>query len=226
MLNNLIDIIASPSAVFPRLKEKPTVLLPLLLILLSTASIQAGYVLLTDPGFLVDQLVEQAIASNPNAPEGQLREVYSSLSPAVMAGTGVASTAIIILVILALNAVYLNFMGKFSFVQLGFKAWLSLLCWTGIPGLFAALASWVAILSNPNGQLPLSAVSPLSLGSLLQLDNPGTLLQQFNVTQIWSMALLVLGYQQWTGKGMLAAAVITLTPYVLLYGTWAAFTLA
>lgn len=226
MLNNLIDIIVAPSAVFPRLRERPTVLLPLLLILLATASVQFGYIYLTDPGFLVDQLVEQALASNPNAPEGPLRQAYGSMEPAVMAGAGAVSTIVIVLVILSLNAVYLNFMSKFSFVQLGFKAWLSLLCWTGIPGLFAVLASWVAILSTANGQLPLSDVSPLSIASLLQIDTRSTLLQQLNLTQFWSMALLVMGYRQWTGKSMLSAALVTLTPYVLIYGIWAAASLS
>lgn len=226
MLNNLIDIIVSPSEVFPRIRAKPTILLPLLLIVLATASVQFGYVYLTDFGFLVDQLVEQAMAANPNATEGQLRQIYDSMSQATMAGAGAASTAVIVLVILSLNAVYLNFMGKFSFVQLGFKSWFSLLCWTSIPALFAVLASWVAILTATNGQLPLSAVSPLSLSSLLQLETSSTLLQQFNLAQIWSMALLVLGYRDWTGKSMLAAAIITLTPYMLVYGIWAALTLA
>lgn len=226
MLNNLIDIIVSPSEVFPRIRARPTVLLPLLLILLATASVQFGYVYLTDHGFLVDQLVEQALAANPNTPEGQLRQIYESLSPATMAGAGAASTAVFVLVILSLNAVYLNFMSKFSFVQLGFKSWLSLLCWTSIPALFAVLASWVAILTATNGQLPLSAVSPLSLSSLLQIETSSTLLQQFNLAQIWSMALVVLGYRHWTGKSMLAAAITTLAPYILVYGIWAALALA
>jgi hypothetical protein len=219
MFKNLIDILTSPSAAFARLKEEPTVLLPLLLILLSTASIQFGYVYLTDPGFLVDELVEQAMTANPNAPEGQLRQVYENLNPAVMAGAGAASTMIIVLLVLSINAVYLNVVSKFSFIQLGWKSWMSMLCWTGIPTVFTALASWAAILTS-NGQLPLQDVNPLNLASLLQLDVQGGPLPQLSVLQFWSMALVVMGYQQWTGKSMLASALITLTPYVLLYGIW------
>ncbi|MEY4642705.1 MAG: hypothetical protein RLZZ227_2699 [Pseudomonadota bacterium] len=58
MFQNLVDIIAAPSAAFARLKEKPAILFPLLLVVFVTASVQAGYVLLTDRGFLAEQQVE------------------------------------------------------------------------------------------------------------------------------------------------------------------------
>jgi hypothetical protein len=48
MFQNLIDILTAPSAAFARLKEKPTILFPLLLVLIATASVQVGYILLTD----------------------------------------------------------------------------------------------------------------------------------------------------------------------------------
>ncbi|MES2624781.1 MAG: YIP1 family protein [Pseudomonadota bacterium] len=217
MFQNLIDIIVAPTAAFDRIKEKPTVLLPLLLILLSTISIQVGYIMLSDFGFIIDQQVEQA-AAFVNVPEDQIREGMANATPTGMAMQAGISTAIIIVLILSLNALYLSFMSKFSFSQLGWKSWMSLICWTGIPGLFAVLASWVALLSDDNGQLSQAALQPLSITGLLDIDTGNAVLQQFHILQFWSMALLALGYQRWTQKSLLASAIITLAPTILIYG--------
>jgi len=217
MFQNLVDIIAAPAAAFARIREKPTILLPLLLVLAGTISIQAGYILLSDFGFIIDQQVEQA-AKLVGAPEDQIREGMANITPTRMVMQAGISTAIFITIILSLNAWYLSFMSKFSFSQLGWKSWMSLLCWTSIPGLFAVVASWVALLSDSNGQLSQAALQPLSITGLLGIDTDSAALQQFNIMQLWSMALVALGYHQWTQKSLLSSAIITLTPSILIYG--------
>jgi hypothetical protein len=217
MFQNLVDIIAAPSAAFSRIKEKPTIWLPLLLVLAGTISVQAGYILLSDFGFIIDQQVEQA-ARFVDVPEDQIREGMAGITPTRMVTQAGISTTILIVVILSLNAWYLSFMSKFSFSQIGWKNWMSLLCWTSIPGLFAALASWVALLSDGNGQLSQAALQPLSITGLLDIDTDSAVLQQVHILQLWSMALVVLGYQQWTGKSLLSSALITLAPTILIYG--------
>jgi hypothetical protein len=93
-----------------------------------------------------------------------------------------------------------------------------LLCWTGIPGLFAVLASWLVLLTDANGQVDQVAMQPLSIVSLLGLETSSPTLQQINLMTLWAMALVVMGYKQWTGKSLLSSAFITLIPYVVLYG--------
>lgn len=225
MFQNLIDIIASPTAAFVSIKQKPTILFPLLLVVLSTVSIQTGYFLIADPGFIVDQLVEQAMASNPGAPEGQIREAYAGISPTTLAVSAGGATFVLLLLILSLNAWYLSFMSKFSFNQLGWRSWMALVCWTSVPTIFVAIAAWASMLSIPNGLITLNDINPLSLQALLQPETPNTMLQSMTVVQFWTMALLVLGYRNWTGKTTVASAVIVLAPYVLIYGIWALVTL-
>jgi uncharacterized membrane protein len=226
MFQNLIDILASPMAVFTRLKEKPSFLFPWLLITLAVASIQTGFFLLVDHDYLVDQLVEQAMASNPTAGENQLRQNLSAVNPSVFAASSAVAGFLVLTVIMALNAVYLNFMAKFSHGQYSFKSWFSMMAWTGIPGLFVALAAWVSILTASNGLISLASLQPLSLDSLLGLDSGNRMLQSINLPQFWSMGLMVVGYKQWTGASTLKSAVITLAPYALIYGVWAAASLA
>jgi hypothetical protein len=225
MMQNLIDILTAPSAVFARLKEKPTILFPWFLIVVSVASSQTGFFLLVDPDYLVDQLVEQALASNPGVGENQLRQNMSNVSPTVFAGSSAIASVVILTVIMALNAVYLNFMSKFGHGQYSFKAWFSMLAWTGIPTLFVALAAWVSILSANNGLISLASLQPLSIDSLLGLDSNKQLLQNLNLPQFWSMGLMVLGYRHWTGASTTKSAVITLAPFILIYGIWAAVSL-
>jgi hypothetical protein len=139
--------------------------------------------------------------------------------------TGVAA-CLFMLLILSLTAWYLSFMSKFSFNQLGWRHWMSMVCWTSIPTVFVAIAAWASMLSIPNGQIGLTDINPLSLQALLQVESSSTLLQSLNIVQIWTLALLVMGYQNWTGKSMLASAMIVLAPYVLIYGGWALVTLS
>src|SRR5690606_41279825 len=135
------------------------------------------------------------------------------------------STALILFIILSLNAWYLSFMSKSSFNQIGWRHWMSLVCWTGVPVIFVAIASWVSMLSIPNGLITLADINPLSFQSLLNTETNSTLLQNLNIVQLWSMALLVMGYKAWTGKSVASSALIVLAPYVLIYGTWAAISL-
>jgi len=224
MLKNLFDIFTEPAAVYPRLLAKPSVLLPLLLLITAATSIQVGYIATSDHGFLVDQLVEQALASNPTAPESLIRDNLESMNPTTLMAITGASTCIALTIIMLVTAVYLNFMGKFGFEARTYKQWLSLVCWTGMPSLLIALAAWVTMLVG-NGQVSTTALQPLSVDYLLGLDSGKQILQQLSLPVFWSMGLLVLGYQHFTGCTLTRATVIILLPYVLLYGIWAYFSL-
>ena len=220
MFQNLVDIIAAPSAAFARIKEKPTIWAPLLLILVFTVSAQLGYFLLNDPGFVKDAMVEQATA-NPDLSQEQRNAIearFESLNVNTIAISSSVAVVIFVPFILALIAWYLSFMSKFSFIQLGWKHWFSLLCWTGIPGLFAVLAAWIVLLTDANGQVDQIAMQPLSVVGLLGIETRNATLQQINLMTLWSMVLVVMGFSQWTGKSLLSSAVIALVPYVLLYG--------
>lgn len=224
MLQNLIDILAAPAGVFERLKQKPSILFPLLLVTLAVASIQPGYIYLTDYNYLIDQLVEQAMASNPQARESELRTSLSNLSREVLAISGTVGVLVLVPLISVLYAWYLGFIARFSSSEYGFRHWLSLTAWTGIPTLLTAIAAWAVILSSSNGQIPQSSLQPLSLDALLALDPPNTMLQNLGLPQLWSLGLCVLGYRSFTGKSLTHAAIVALAPYVLIFGTWGLIT--
>ena len=228
MFQNLIDIVAAPSAAFARLKEKPSVLFPLLLVLLAICSVQVGYILLTDRGFLIEQQLEQAEALVGNMSDeqrGQAEENMRNTSTTALLLNAGVTTAIFTFLIIALYALYLRIVSKFSFVEYGWKAWLSLLSWTSIPLVFGAIASWVVLLTSSNGQVPMLELNPLNFSYLLGLGITSGPLSQIGPLHLWSFALLALGYQHWTKKSLPSSALISLGPYLLIFGLWGFFSL-
>jgi hypothetical protein len=228
MFQNLIDIITAPSAAFARLKEKPAILFPMLLVLLALCSVQVGYILLTDRGFLIDQQMEQIEAILPNltdAQREQMTENSRNQSTTALILSATIGILVVYSLIVALYALYLRFVSKFSFVDIGWKAWFSLSWWTSIPLVFGALASWAVLLSNSNGQVPLVDLNPLNFANLLGLDTQNSLLMQVGPLYLWSFALLALGFQNWTKKSLVASALISLAPYLLIFGIWGYFSM-
>ena len=221
MFNNLINILTSPKEAFVSIKDKPTVLLPLLLIVLSLASLQWGYFNAVDSEVLIDELVEQTQAF-ANAPESDVRENLENIPPSRLAIQSAVSIVIIFPLIMMLYAGYLSLISKFTYDEIRFKQWFSLSAWTGLPSLFIALAGWVVILTNSDGMISTTDIQPLSLNSLIfQTDGPfESMLSNLNLLQFWSLALSALGYQHWTGKSLAKSTTIVIAPYVVIYAVW------
>ena len=60
-------------------------------------------------------------------------------APSAMIASSAGGTAVLLPIIFVLYALYLNFVSKFSFVQLGWKSWFSLVCCPPIPAVFCCL---------------------------------------------------------------------------------------
>ena len=226
MFKNLVNIIAAPKDAFTSLKEKPTVLVPLLLVILAVASLQWGYFNAVEREFLIEELIvqQQAVA---NVSDDQLRANLENLTPQRLAIQSAVSTAIFLTIILALYSGYLSLISKFTYDEIRYKQWFSLSCWTAVPVIFTAIAGWVLILTNSDGMIGTSEIQVLSLNNLIfhSEGNFNTLLDNLTIITFWSLALTLLGYRQWTGKSTSKSSAIILAPYVLIYGIWAVFIL-
>lgn len=221
MFQNFINIITAPQSAFTFLREKRSALFPLLLIIVMTGLVQILYVTNVDPDFLIEQTIEQAQAFI-NIPEDQLRENLENANPTAQGIQSAIFIAIILPIIYSIFAGYLTFMSKFSGDEIGFKHWFSLTCWTGVVTIFAALASIVVILTSTDGLITQSQLQALSLNNLIFQSTGSfkTMLSSIDLTQIWSLVLLILGFKAWTGKSTLGSTLIVAAPYVLIFGTW------
>lgn len=218
LFKNFIDILVSPGEAFRRLRERPHVLVPLLLLLLASASIQFGYFSFVDHDYMVDDLVEQAQAFT-TAPEEQLRAAYENQSTQQLAITSAVSTVLVTLLIFALYAGWLTLFSKLGDDGINFRRWFSLAIWTSVPTLLAVLAAWVVLLTSPDGEISLQDIAPLRISSLLGLRDAGPW-AALDLTQVWALVLLVLGHRQWSGRSPGASALIVLSPVALLLGVF------
>ena len=221
MFKNFINILTAPKDAFTDIREKPTALIPIVLVILSMASLQWGYFNAVDRDFLIEELIAQAQAF-VNVPEDQLRANYENLSPNSIAIQSAISIAIILPLIMALYAGYLSLVSKFTYDEIRFKQWFSFSAWTSIPTLFIALSGWVVILMNSDGMISNQAIQPLSLNNLIfrAEGSWAAMLNQMNLVMFWSLFLCAIGYQQWTGKSIGKATAIVVAPYVVIYGIW------
>ena len=227
MLKNFIDILTAPTAALARIKQNPTFLAPLLLLLVMTIASTCGYMLLNDEGFVRDQMVEQAsnfrdMTKEQRAAVEKAVEKQSLTTQAVVSSVAIA---ILIPVVLSISAAYLALMAKFSSAQLGFRHWFALICWTSVPSFFSNLAALLVLLTDSVGQVPQSDLNVLGLIHLLNLNIHSQTLERFGLMQIWALALGVIGYRQWTGTSWLNACLISLAPTVVIYGAILYFTL-
>ncbi len=111
-----------------------------------------------------------------------------------------------------------------------FLSWLGLVTWTSLPGLLSVLVIMVGMLTSDGGQVALEELNTVTLnGLLLHLPMDHTwfaIANSINPFSIWGLVLMVLGFKSWTNRSTPAAALWTLTPYLLLYGAWAGFIFA
>ncbi len=80
-----------------------------------------------------------------------------------------------------------------------------------------------------NGQITLEALNPISFNNLFlhlvpsdPLHGP---LNPWDPMMIWSTVLMIMGFNQWTGKSLAKSAAIVLAPTLIIYGTWIAIAL-
>lgn len=220
-----VNIFVSPADAFRTLDARPTILFPLALLLISYIAAYSWYFAVVDYAWLVDDL----IASMGDLPPDQLeviRKAYSSMSSTVMSISTNVSVVITLLLVNSIQAGYLTLVSALIDAPYRFRHWFSLACWTYLPGLIVILGMVVNILLNDNGQLGLYDLNSLSFNNLgLQVKGSTslqTLLNTLNIAMLWSLSLMVAGYNHWLKSGYMKACLIVLTPHVLIYGSWAA----
>ena len=220
MLQDVIDILAAPGALFTRLKEKPYFWLPLLLLLVSTVASTAGYLLLNDEGYVKDQIIEQALGNRDLTAEARRAAEQNIADMSLQTQAMISCVAILIAIpaISALYAAYLAMVGKFGTRQFSFRHWFTLACWTGMPAVLAAMVSIIVLVTDANGQVSQQELQPFSITGLLGIDTDSQALSQFNLMSLWGLALSAIGYSNWTGKDIGSAIAITWAPYILIYG--------
>lgn len=219
-----IRLFYEPGQVFAQLASRRHTWFPLLLLMLSSGIIAYGYFSVVD----LDWLHEESIAS---IDDPAVRELASStkLSGSVARNVSAVAAAIAIPIVSALFGVYFLFV-SITQKYIGFRAGFSLAAWSSLPLLLQfplAVAQWLLASGD---QFTFESLNPLTLNQLFfQLDQAhpmAGILESLSVPFVWSMVLMVIGYEAWAKVSRVNAITVVLIPYGLIYGAKLALALS
>lgn len=187
----------------------------------------AWYFSIVDFAWYVDDVLAMQNISDDQLDAS--REAMLSLSQNVFMLIAIVSGTIFTIAYYALQSGYLALISALTGDGQKFSRWFSLVCWTSLPVLLGIAGMIVTIMLSPNGQLSATELNPLTLRNLgMETDNNSlnSLFDFFNLTMVWSIGLLTLGYKQWLGSSLVKAIAVIVTPYLLIASIWASFALA
>jgi len=216
----LVNIFTAPSVAFAAIKERPNPWLPLLIAVVGYCVVSFVYLQVVDLPWLMDRQLAQA-GNLTDEQRAQAVEAALRISPTVYGAIGAVSTSISIVAIFALVALYLTGVSFATNDGVKFRQWFAMIVWSTMPVVFGLLATFVNLLVNDARFLPQEQLNPLSLGQLLAIDSEGTpivqrILLSLDVTTMWGIVLQVIGYQVFTQRSIVRAAVVVLGPLAVL----------
>jgi len=227
-LTLLISMVTSPSAAMMALREKPRFWFPLIITLLLSAGMIYWYYSAVDIEWLKHQLFDNA-PQMQKLPEAQRTQAMAFVSRNSLVWGGMLGATFGISVIFVLQATYFVLAGKVTGVRYSFKQWFALTCWTTLPAVLIStiIAALMILTSSDASQLSPGALKPLTLNELFfqrAIGQPGqSLLASFDLLNLWSMGLIVVGVRSWTQRSWWFSAVFALVLTVVIYGVWAFF---
>ena len=214
------NIFTAPSEAFAALKERPRVLLPVLVLLIGFSAVSFYFLTHVDMGFFLDNMLRSGNSSLTDAQREQAIAAAAKVPPFVYGAIGVLSPSVIFLVMFIVASYYT----VVSFVTgdgVRLKQWFALLCWCALPQVLGIIAQLVNMLVNDPRFMVQDQINPLAFGNLLSIDRTGAppvqrILLGIDVTAIWTLVLQVLGYQSFSKKSFAKSAAVVLGPIALI----------
>lgn len=223
-------LLFEPRKAFAEIHARPRFWVPLLAIVAGSLLINVWYQGVVDAEWFTDmQLRASSISQSLTEEQIEQRVKAAAANPGLrVAITGIATTLAVVLFTL-LSALYLLLAGKITNVQAGFRQWLALGCWTGLPALLAVIPAAINLATATTTQIEPIAMAPLSLNALFfhrGMGDPGyTVLTSLNVTTFLALFLCTWGVKEWSRRSWLFATVFVTLPYVVIFGIWGYFSL-
>jgi len=215
------NIFTAPSEAFAALKERPRVLLPVLLFLVCYSAVSFVYMKSVDIGWFLETQMRAGNAALTDEQITQAVNAATRISPTVYGALGAVSSSFFIFLVLFLSALYYTGASFVTGDGIKLKQWFALVCWTWLPTVLGVIAQIVNLSINDARFMLQDAINPLSFGNLLSIDRAGaTILQRvllgIDITAIWAVVLAVMGYQAFTKSSIVKAAAVVLGPLVVI----------
>lgn len=225
-MSHLIDIFLEPGKVFAELKEKPTFVLPLILVMVATIAMTFMYFMKVDSSWFIDHTL---MASGKEMSAAEIAQAKNFMPSAkVMGYFSIISIPIGMAVIMTIVALYYLLAGKITGSSVGFKQGLSLACWSNMPMLLGVIVGLVGVvMMSPQTSiesLGLTHLDPLLLQ--LPIDSPWKkLATSFDLLSFWNIFLVALGWKVWGKTSWAEAIVVAIIPSIVIFGSFALFAL-
>jgi hypothetical protein len=223
-MSQLINIFLDPGKVFAELKERPTFLVPTVLVIGATVAAFLLYFFTVDPDWFVQHQITQAQLASADVSAADLEMAKPFMSPMVVGGFVTAFTAIVFPVGYLIMALYYLLAGKIAGAPIGFRQGLALTAWSSMPMLLGAIVMAVGVLTSSN-QTPMESLQMLNVDPLfvqLPVDSPwSSLAKAFSLLNFWCWFLAALGWKTWTRGSWGGALFVVMLPGVVIFGLWA-----
>ena len=225
-VSQLIDIFVDPAKAWAQQKERPTFLVPALVVAFASAIAALAYFMHVDPEWFAEYQL-QAMAAEMSASEVAQAK---SMMPGARAQGWIAaiSTPVVTAIVFAIMGLYYLLAGKVAGHAVDYRRGLSLATWSSMPMLIIAIISLVATYtSSPQStyeSMQLLSIDPLFVQ--LPRDHAwSTLAKTFSLLNLWAWFLAALGWKTWFRTGWGQALFVAMLPGVVVFGVMAAFAL-
>ena len=223
-MSQLIDMFIEPAKAWQQQKERPTFLLPAVLVALAVAVPAVLYFLRVDPEWFSNYQL-QAMAQEMTSAEIEQAKAFMPGAQATAWITGISSLVMLVIVF-AIMAAYYLLAGKVAGHAVSYRHGLSLSTWASVPLLLAGIVSLFGIYTS-SPQTPYTSLQLLNVDPLLvdlPLDHPwSTLAKSFSLLNFWVWFLAALGWKTWFRSGWGQAIFVVLLPSLVIYGVMALF---
>ncbi len=222
-LATVVNILSAPREALDTLKLKPTVLVPLMAIIIANTAVVFAYYSQVDLAWVMESSLEAASENLGPRERQAAADRMENLSPTFLASAGAVTSAVFLMLWFFLNSAYLAGVSLLTNDDIRRKQWFAMICWCALPIVLGHAASFANIfLSDATFLLP-DRMNPLSFSSLLDLGSAaGSSMRQFlqsmDITALWSMGLTVFAYHVWTERHLFQSALIVLAPAILFFG--------
>lgn len=195
--------------------------IPFLLMMVMSVLPAFIYFNLVDFDWYREFIIHQQFADVSPAEQENVRR---SLTPGGMITLTLVTSALGMLALNALLAVYLNAMARLDEEQVhGFGDWFGLSWWLSLPAVAGNLLSLLVLMvsGNPHHSPADLSVTSLSFWLSVPMESPWfSLTQVIRLESLWSIYLTAVAISQWTRISSNTAWRIAMAPYVVVWGLW------
>ena len=225
-MSQLVDIFLEPAKAWSGLKERPTFLVPALLVAVLTTLAGVVYFFHVDPAWFADYQLAQ-VGKDMSASE--IEQMRQFMPGARTLGWITAVTTLVALAFAyTVLALYYLLAGKVTGNDVGFRRGLALTAWASLPMLIGAVVSIIATYTSAP-QSSYESMQMLNVDPLivqLPIDHDWSrVAKSFSLLNFWVWFLAALGWKTWFRTGWGQALAVVMLPGVVIFGVMALFAL-